>query len=169
MKYTKKALAILMAFAIISVCTITSYAYMISQYATAAPAGITGEWVDSAVDTDIATPTSEARGDSINMRIKSGTLKSLSTSFASNNGRTLEIWAMEDDPGNVNYDEHFKTYKGEFTGRALTNVTRVNIDIPGSVESHASVELYLRQRVGKINGDTTSNYKTLYSFYFDTY
>lgn len=167
MKLSKKLIAIVMTFvATISISTLNAYAFDISTYATAAPSGSTGEWVSSAVDKSVTASTSDANGANIYFYYKPKTLKSLSSLFKANSGRTLEIWAMEDDPTG---DDHFKTYSGTFSGRTLTKIQLKKTNISGSIEPNANVELYVKQRVGKINGDKTSKYSSLYSFYWTNY
>lgn len=163
MKASKKILAAVLALVVIAMYPISSYAYSISTYATAAPGGTTGEWANSNVDTSITTLTSDALGSSIELYAKTATFKSLSTSFVANNGRSYEIYAMEDDPTG---DDHYKTYRGIFNGRAFDTIELVKTNIPGSVEPTASVELYTKHRVGKITGDKSSKYTSLFSYYY---
>lgn len=165
MKATKKFVAALLALVVMAMCSISSYAYFISTYATAAPGGTTGEWASSSVDTSITTPTADALGSSIGLYAKTSTFKSLSTSFVANDGRSYEIYAMEDDPTG---DDHYKTYRGIFSGRTFDTIELVKTNISGSVEPTASVELYTKHRVGKITGDKSSTYTSLFSYYYMT-
>lgn len=161
----KKFVAAVLTLIIMSMCSISTYAYFISTYSTAAPGGKTGEWANSTVDTSITTPTSDALGSSIGLYANTDSFKSLSTSFVGNNGRTYEIYAMEDDPTG---DEHYKTYRGIFSGRVLNTIELVKTNISGSVEPNANVELYTKHRVGKITGDKSSTYTSLFSYYYQT-
>ncbi len=163
MKVSKKFVVAILTLIIMSMCSISTYAFFISTYATAAPGGKTGEWASSSVDKSITTPTSNASGSSIGLYAKTDSFKSLSSSFVGNSGRSYEIYAMEDDPAG---DDHYKTYKGIFNGRALNTIELVKTNISGSVEPNANVELYTKHRVGKITGDKTSTYTTLFSYYY---
>lgn len=161
-KKSKYIAAAALSLAMAGSCVIGAYAWSTSTWATAAPSGYAGEWADSSVDKTVTTSSSPAKGSNVYTYFKN--YKKLPNGFVSNNGRTLEVWAMEDDPGSG--DEHFKTYAGKFSGVTVTDFVLVRTDISGMIEPTYDLELYTRQRVGKISGDTVTKHGSLYSFYF---
>lgn len=127
------------------------------------PGGTVNEWVNSVVDKTLTTSTSEAKGSEIRTYFKN--YQTLPSAYKANNERVLTIKAMEDDPAG---DDHFKSYKGEFNGRAVCNFEVTGKHITGSVEGNRYIELYLKQNLEKVKGDGATTYTTLYSFYFAT-
>lgn len=90
---------------------------------------------------------------------------SLSSKFASNNGRTVTIQLWEDD---VVGDDHLKTYNGTFSGRTLTEINFLKTNYSGTnIEASGDngAELYIKYKVASANGDkTTSVAKGLFQF-----
>lgn len=140
-----------------------SFAYY-ELYAHEAPGGTAGQWVSDTDVRSMTATTSPVYPNMVGFYYKPTTLKSLSTSFASNSNRSYMMYLVEDDVGN--YDDLVKYYYGTFSGRYLSSITYDHACTDDSIEAHRGIELYIKQKVGTISGDLTTSYTTLFSFYY---
>ena len=89
----------------------------------------------------------------------------LSTSFAADNDRFLNVYLMEKD-GVGSDDDQVKVYAGIFSGRTLTEIRIIGTLISGNIEAegdHKS-ELYGRFNITKRDGDPTTKTRSFLDY-----
>ena len=144
--------------------SINSFAYYTELYAHQAPGGTAGQWVSDTNIVNISASSSPVYAGMVDFYYKSATLKSLPSSFVNDSTREFVMYLMEDDIGDN--DDYVKYYTGTFTGRTLSKIEYEYKCTDDSIEAMSGVELYIKQRVSTISGDTSTNYTTLFSFYY---
>lgn len=162
-KKAKTILSITMTLILMLSLYINTYALYLESTAHKAPNGTAGQWVSDDHVWNTNTASSPAKAEDIYFYYKESTLKSLPSGFVSSNNRAFKLYVMEDD---VSDDEYVKYYTGTFTGPYLSRITFDHIVASSSIEINSGVELYIKQFVGTIAGDTSTSYTSLYSYYF---
>lgn len=165
MKKAKIILSMILIIIFVFMSNITSFAYA-EQYAHPAPDGIAGQWIEDDLKVDMSVSSSPAYPDMVFFRYKPSTLRSLPTTFASNDNREIYIYLMEDDIGNN--DDYVKYYTGSFYGRTINKIEYKYACTSASIEATYGVELYIKQNVSTATGDASTAYTSLFSFYYET-
>ncbi len=164
MKKIKTITSIMLIVVLVFAFNTTSFAYYYESFAHEAPGGTTGQWVSDTNVSSLSATSKPVYPNMVGFYYKPSTLKSLPPSFASNNDRSFFMYLMEDDIGNN--DDYVKYYTGKFTGRTLNSITYSHACTSDSIEAARGVELYIKQYVGTVSGDTSKKYTTLFSFYY---
>lgn len=162
-KNVKIILSITMVLILMFSLYVNTYAVYFEPFAHEAPDGTAGNWVNDDHIWNTGTASSPALAEDVYFYYKESTLKSLPSGFAASGDREFKLYVMEDD---VSDDDYVKYYTGTFNGPYLTRITFDHIVASSSIEINGGVELYIRQFVGTIAGDTKTSYTTLYSYYF---
>lgn len=162
MKRIKIFTALFLAIVLTCLPYATAFAYTFEQYAYEAPGGTVDTWVSSEAR-DMVASTSTVKGTDVGFYYKPSTLKTLPEGFYASEQRSFELILMEED---VFTDDEVKEYTGTFEGRKLASIDFVRVLTEESIEATYGVELYIKQRVGKISGDSVTAYTTLFSYYF---
>ncbi len=149
-KTLSKKLIILLCISVMVLSSVTMVSATGSPWLDS-PATTAGEWDTGDIYACYAAASTATGALTYTYFRSLGTLQS---SFVSSNSRTLEIELKEDDTI-FNSNDLVKTYKGTFSGRALSSITLNSTEISGNIESSGDncAELYLKFKVGTVNND----------------
>lgn len=162
-KFISKIAALLLVMIFCCSYSLTASAYYIETNAHYAPGGTTNSWVSSADTSKMTASSSPVTPDNVYFYYKSDTLRSLPEKFVASSDRKIQIYLMEKDT--ISDDDYAKYYEGTFNGRYIKEIKYKNVMSNDDLEVGRSVELYIKQYVTRVTGDTQTTYTSLFSYY----